>query len=64
MWPRRTTSSASERPVEIRVPALNDEVHGLRGGWGCNPGVVGREIRKKRSKFPSSETGVPGGSAW
>ena len=50
MWPRRTTSSASERPVEIRVPALNDEVHGLRGGWGCNPGVVGREIRKKRSK--------------
>ena len=48
----------------MRVPALNDDVHGLRGGCGCNPGSVGRATRKKRSNDPSSFTGVPGGSAW
>ena len=64
MWPRRTTSSASERPVEMRVPALNDESTGSAAAAAAIRACVGREIRKKRSNFralrPASPAAAPG----
>ena len=58
------TSSASERPVEIRVPAPKASVHGLRGACGSAPGDVSFGTSKNRSSGVSSRAGVFGGSAW
>ena len=58
------TSSASESPVEIRVPAPNASVHGLRGACGSAPGDVSVGTSKNRNNGCSSRAGVFGGSAW
>ena len=58
----RISSSARWSPVEIAVPALNVSRHGLRGGSGSPPPVLGG-TRKKRTNGRSSAASVPGGSA-
>ncbi len=54
---------ASSSPVEIRVPALNDFVHGLTGKVGATPGRSCGGALKKRIIGWKALAGDPGGRA-
>ena len=47
----------------MRVPALNESVHGLTGNVGATPGRSCFGSVKKRTSGRSADAGVPGGSA-